>query len=66
MAGPNTEGTMVKKKNRAVGQVHVPASNSFREDELIGGSNLQVASRRSRVAGHCFTNTESILNILKI
>ena len=31
----------------------------------IDGSNLQVASRRSRIAGHCFTNTESILNILK-
>ena len=30
-----------------------------------GGSNLQVAGRRSRVAGHCFTNTESILNIHK-
>ena len=25
----------------------------------------QAAGRRPRVAGHCFTNTESILNILK-
>ena len=25
----------------------------------------QVAGRRLQVAGHCFTNTESILNILK-
>ena len=31
----------------------------------FGGSNLQVAGLRSQVAGHCFTNTESILNILK-
>ena len=30
-----------------------------------GGSNLQVAGRRSRVAGHCFTNRGSILNIHK-
>ena len=30
-----------------------------------GGSNLQVVGRRSQVAGHCFTNTESILNIHK-
>ena len=30
-----------------------------------GGSNFQVAGCRSRVAGHCFTNTESILNIHK-
>ena len=27
--------------------------------------NLLVAGRRSRVAGRCFINTESILNILK-
>ena len=30
---------------------------------LSGGSNLQVAGRGSLVAAHCFTNTESILNI---
>ena len=29
------------------------------------GPNLRVAGRRLRVAGHCFTTTESILNILK-
>ena len=34
-------------------------------NKMAGGSNLQVVGRRSRVAGHCFTNTESILNILK-
>ena len=30
-----------------------------------GESNLQVAGRRSQVVGRCFTNTGSILNILK-
>ena len=32
-----------------------------RHTTLSGGSNLQVAGRRSQVAGHCFTNTETIL-----
>ena len=37
----------------------------LQSQSLNDGSNLQVAGCRSRVAGHCFTNTESILNILK-
>ena len=38
------------------------SSSIFSMAGLMCGS--QVAGRRSQVADHCFTNTESILNIL--
>ena len=48
--------------------IALPSSRSLLKTKMAkvcGGSNLQVAGCRSRVAGHCFTNTESTLNILK-